>query len=137
MNKLIVDWVKNVKLYPPSEIFFEKYGKDAKAEKRIQELCEELYRFNYPDNQVNYLGELQQSYRDLEVAYLMGFDGMKPAYIISVKDRFLSSVKDTITALESMHKKDQVLQQYYKPWKVKFQDIQREVFDMTKDYLHE
>lgn len=135
MNDLISDWMKNIKLYPPSELFFEKYGKDAKAEKRIQEICEDLYRFNYPDNQVNYLGELVQAYREFEVAYKMGFDGMKSSYIIKVKDKFLSTAKDALNAFETMTKKDQLLQAYYKPWKIKYQEIDREIFNLTKDYL--
>lgn len=136
MNQLIIDWMRNIKKYPASEIFFEKYGKEAKAEKRIQEVCEELYRFNYPDNQVNYLSDLQQSYRDFEVLVNLGLGSIKPEYIIKTKDSFLEKAKAAITAYEAMCKKDQVLQEYYKPWKTKFQEIQSAVYDMTKDFVN-
>lgn len=135
MNELIDSWMKNVKTYPPAEIFFEKYGKEAKAEERIKQMCEEVYRFVFPDGEKNPLGDLGQSYRELEVAYLMGFEGMKPEYIIKVKDAFLADAKFAITALEALFKKDQILQQYYAPWKVKFADINSAVYDMTKDYV--
>lgn len=135
MNELIVTWMKNVKTYPPAEIFFEKYGKEAKAEERLKETCEEVYRFCFPENVKNPLGDLGASYRELEVAYKMGFDGMKPEYIKKVKDKFLEDAKFAITALEALFKKDQILQQYYAPWKVKFADINSTVYDMTKDYV--
>lgn len=135
MNELIVTWIKNVKTYPPAEIFFEKYGKEAKAEERIKQICEDVYRFCFPEAQKNPLGDLGQSYREFEVAYIMGFEGMKPEYITKVKDTFLADVKFAITELDAMFKKDQILQQYYSAWKVKFADINSAVYDMTKDYV--
>ncbi|QOI71369.1 hypothetical protein pEaSNUABM19_00440 [Erwinia phage pEa_SNUABM_19] len=135
MNEVIETWFNKAKTYPPAEIFFEKYGKEAKAEERLKGVCEEVYRFCFPENQKNPLGDLGASYRDFEVAYIMGFEGMKPEYIQKVKDKFLEDVKFAITALDNLFKKDQVLQQYYAPWKVKFSEINSIVFDMTKDYL--
>lgn len=135
MNELIDTWMKNVKTYPPAEIFFEKYGKEAKAEERIKVLCEDVYRFCFPEGQKNPLGDLGASYREFEVAYLMGYNGMKVEYIKAVKDKFLEDVKFAISALDALFKKDQILQQYYAPWKVKFSDINSAVYDMTKDYV--
>lgn len=136
MNKVIVTWIKNTQTYPPSEIFFEKYGKEAKAEERIKGICEELYRFCFPENEKNPLSDLGASYRDFEVAAdIMGFDGMKPEYIRKVKDKFLEDAKITITALDNLFKKDQILQKYYAQWKVKFSEINSIVYDMTKNYL--
>ncbi|SOK59240.1 hypothetical protein [Yersinia phage fHe-Yen9-03] len=135
MNKVLNTWIENVKTYPPSEIFFEKYGKDAKAEERLKVICEEMYRFVFPEGKPNLLSNLGSSYRDFEVAYIMGFDGMKPEYITKVKDQFLIDVKETIKAMDDMCKKDQILQQYYTQWKLKFSDINSIVYDMTKDYV--
>jgi hypothetical protein len=135
MHELIDTWVHNAKTYPPAVIFFEKYGKEAKAEERLKETCEEVYRFCFPENVKNPLGDLGAAYRDLQVAYIMGFEGMKPEYIQKVKDKFLEDAKFAITALDALFKKDQILQQYYAPWKVKFADINSVVYDMTKDYL--
>lgn len=135
MNEVLDTWMKNVKTYPPAEIFFEKYGKDAKAEERLKVTCEDVYRFCFPENVKNPLGDLGASYRDFQVAYRMGFEGMKPEYIIKVKDAFLADVKFAITAIEALFKKDQLLQQYYQPWKVKFSDINSIVYDLTKDYV--
>ncbi len=135
MNELITTWMKNVKTYPPAEIFFEKYGKEAKAEERLKDTCEEVYRFCFPEGVKNPLGDLGASYREFEVAYIMGFDSIKPEYIKKVKDKFLEDVKFAITAIEALFKKDQILQQYYAPWKVKFADINSAVYDMTKDYI--
>lgn len=135
MNTLIDSWMKNVKTYPPAEIFFEKYGKDAKAEERIKTVCEEVYRFCFPESTKNPLGDLGASYRELEVAYKIGFEGMKPEYITKVKDAFLEDAKYAVKALDELFKKDQILQQYYSSWKIKYQDISTEVYNMTKNYI--
>lgn len=135
MNELLVQWYANAKTYPPAEIFFEKYGKEAKAEERLKETCEEVYRFCFPENVKNPLGDLGASYREFEVAYKMGFSGMKPEYIQKVKDKFVEDLKYAVNALEALFKKDQLLQQYYQQWKVKFSELNSVVYDMTKDYL--
>ncbi|HBT0444771.1 TPA: hypothetical protein MA058_003427 [Klebsiella pneumoniae] len=135
MNKTIETWIKNVKTYPPAEIFFEKYGKEAKSEKRIQDLCEEVYRFCFPEGEKNPLSDLSQSYRELEVAYILGFEGMKKEYLQKVKDKFLEDAKYAIKALDNLFKKDQLLQKYYVGWKLKYSDLETEVYKMTKGYL--
>jgi len=134
MNKIIETWVKNVKTYPPAEIFFEVYGKD-KAEKRIKNLCEEVYRFCFPEGEKNPLSDLSQSYRELEVAYILGFEGMKKEYLQKVKDKFLEDAKYAIKALDNLFKKDQLLQKYYANWKLKYSELETEVYKMTKEYL--
>lgn len=134
MNKIIAEWIENVLKYPTNEIFFQVYGKE-KTEKRLQGICEEVYRFCFPEGKKNALGDLRQSYREFEVAYLQGFEGMKPEYITKVKDAFLSDVRYAITTLDNMFKKDPLLQNYYSQWKKKFADINSAVYDMTKDYI--
>ncbi len=135
MNTVIDTWIKNAKTYPPAEIFFEKYGKEAKAEERIKTVCEDVYRFCFPEGTKNPLGDLGASYREFEVAYLVGFDGMKPERIKELKDKFLDDAKFAIKALDDLFKRDQILQQYYSEWKVKYQDISTEVYNLTKDYI--
>lgn len=134
MNELIDNWMKNVKTYPPSEIFFAKYGKEAKAETRIQTICEDLYRFCYPEGEVNVLSELGASYREFEVLCIMGLAGIKPERVLEISTKFLACAKAACTALEAMHKKDQLLNEYYKSWKVKYQDISTEVYKLTKEF---
>lgn len=123
-------WVTAIKQYPPATIFFEKYGKEAKAEERIKDLCEELYRFMYPDNQKNILGDLGASFRELEVIYMIGLEGMKEEYVQSVKNRFLEDAKIAVQACDTFFKKDQLLQKYYEERKMKFQDIRKYVYDI-------
>ncbi|AZU98359.1 hypothetical protein SEPL_010 [Salmonella phage SE_PL] len=134
MNELIDNWMKNVKTYPPSEIFYAKYGKEAKAETRIQNICEDLYRFCYPEGEVNVLSELGASYREFEVLCIMGLSEIKPERVLEVSTKFLNCAKVACAALEKMHKKDQLLNEYYKSWKVKYQDISTEVYKLTKEF---
>lgn len=135
MNKIIETWIENVKTYPPAEIFFEKYGKEAKSEKRVQDLCEELYRFCFPEGEKSILSDLFQAYREFEVAHVLGFEGMKPEYLSKVKDKFLEEAKYTIKALDNLFKKDQLLQKYYADWKLKYSELEIEVYKMTKEHL--
>lgn len=135
MSEVLKNWIKDVKTYPPSEIFFEKYGKEAKAETRIQTICEDLYRFTYPEGQPNVLAELGASYREFEVCLIIGLEGMKPERVAEVSKKFLACAKVACTELDKMHKKDQLLQEYYKTWKVKYQDISTEVYNLTKEFM--
>lgn len=135
MSEVLNDWIKNVKTYPPSEIFFQKYGKEAKAEQRIQTICEDLYRFCYPEGQTNILAELSAAYREFEVFLILGMDGIKPERVSDVSKKFLKCAQAACTALEAMHKKDQLLNDYYKSWKVKYQDISTEVYNLTKEFI--
>lgn len=135
MNQVIDTWMKNVKTYPPSEIFFQQTGpKSEKAEKRCKLICEDLYRFSFPESQDNILADLGAAYRELEVFYILGMGDIKPERVQAVSTKFLECAKAACTALEAMHKKDQLLNEYYKSWKVKYQDISTEIYNMTKEY---
>lgn len=136
MTEVLEQWIKNVKTYPPAEIFFQKTGpKFEKAEKRCKTICEDLYRFSFPEGEVNILNELGAAYRELEVFYKMGLGDIKPERIKEVSTKFLECAKAACTALEAMHKKDQLLGEYYKSWKVKYQDISTEVYKLTKEFI--
>lgn len=135
MSEVLDQWLQNVRHYPPSEIFYQQSGqKSEKAEKRCKIICEELYRFSFPEGEENLLGELHASYRELHVLWIMGFDDIKPECIINASTKFLKYAKAVCAALENMHKKDQQLNEYYKSWKVKYQDISTEIYNLTKDY---
>lgn len=136
MTEVLKQWMKNVKTYPPSEIFFQQTGpKSEKAEKRCKTICEDLYRFSYPEGQDNILADLGASYREFEVFCILGLEDIKPERIKEVSTKFLVCAKAACTALEAMHKKDQLLGEYYKSWKVKYQDISTEVYKLTKEFI--
>jgi len=128
-------WVQNVLKYPPSELFYEKYGKEAKAEKRIIDICEKVYYITPKDGTKNILQNLRSSFRDFEVLYNFGLSRIKPQYTKIVSTTFLESSKDVIKELDALFKQDQVLQMYYKPWKVPYKDISDIVYNLTKDTI--
>lgn len=131
----IQGWTAQARLYPPSEIFFQKYGKEAKAEERIQNICEVLYRFSFGPKDPNVLHNLAQAYRDAEVLFILGTDGVKPEFIQGVRDALYSAVKDAVQALDALHKKDQILQKYYESWKTPSKELLSTVHDLFKQYL--
>lgn len=135
MFEALKEYVENCQVYPPSELFYNKYGKDAKAEKRIQELCESVYRFTFPDGVKSPIGELTSTFRELEVLFVLRFEGMKPERIKDVSDKFLEAVQYAQQELDALAKKDQLLKQYFDGIKVKYQTIKSMVYDLTKDYV--
>lgn len=60
---------------------------------------------------------------------------MKKEYLQKVKDKFLEDAKYAIKALDNLFKKDQLLQKYYVDWKLKYSELETEVYKMTKGYL--
>lgn len=134
MYKDLKRFVEELKVYPPAEIFFEKYGKEAKAEERIKEQCECLYRFCFPEGKTNYLADLSSSWRDLEALHNIGFEGMKESAIIEAKDKFLDAVKAILPEVDALAKKDQVLRKHFESRLLKFQTVKSMVYDLTKGY---
>lgn len=130
------DWFHLVRRYPPSEIFFQKYGKEAKAEERIQVTCESMYKFCFdPNKEVPVLSDFASALRDLEVLLVMGIAHVKPLYIKAVQENAYNAVKVLVQALDVLHKKDQLLQAYYNPWKVQAKVLQSYIWDLTQPYV--
>ena len=134
MYKDLKRFVEELKVYPPAEIFFEKYGKEAKAEERIKDHCESVYRFCFPDGKTNHLAEFSAAWRDLEVLYIVGFEGMKSSAVTETKDKFLNAVKSLLPEIEALSKKDQLLKQHFESRTLKFQTIKSMVYDLTRNY---
>lgn len=136
MSEVLKTWMQNVKKYPPSEIFFQQTGpKSEKAEKRCKLICEDLYRFSFPEGQENLLNELGAAYREFEVLTTLGYDDLKEGRILEVGAKLQYYMREVCNALEAMHKKDQLLNDYYKSWKVKYQDLSREVSKLTMEFI--
>lgn len=117
MVKLIEDWVQQTRKYPPLEIFAGTTGKQ-KAEKRISDICEELYRFNFKEGENNFLAGMRADFRELEVLSNFGLPLIKQEYTYAAIKKFEKSALSAIKALDKMHKKDKLLSDYYADWKI-------------------
>lgn len=131
----VKQWLADARRYPPSEIFFQKYGKEAKPEERIQGICESLYKFCFSDKEPAPLNDVATAFRDAEVLLIMGIDQVKPEYVRKVYESLYTTVKVAAQALDELHKKDQLLQKYYQDWKVSAKELQSTVYDLFKPYL--
>lgn len=123
MQKLNM-WLKQSAKYPVSELFGSidnPNTKQKKAEKRITEICEELYRFS-----VVTLSDVRAAYRDIQVLVNTGIDA-KYQYTAKIVGRVAYFIDVAVPALDAMHKQDQQLQQYYKAWAVKSKDLKDEL----------
>lgn len=122
-------WIKQISLYPVSEIFAGT--SQQKAEKRVEKICDELYKLSFPNGQVNVLADVRNAFRELEIVVKLNLKGTKLDYINKVESEFLTCTKIAISALDEMHKKDPLLQEYYKTWKISNATMKSLVYDYT------
>lgn len=120
--KKLTQWVESTKIYPPSEMFYQADSKQAKAEKRCIQICEDLYRFNVP-----VLSDMRAAFNVVWSAYNRDIQQMKMKYVQEICGKLAFHVDNAIQALDTMHKKDQLLQAYYKPWAMKSKDLKDEI----------
>lgn len=110
----ISQFILNFTKYPVSELFGSIDSPDSKqkkAEKRITDICEELYRFD-----CTVLSDVRTAYRDFEVAIIMsdGAHEIKQVHMVKVAGALAYYLDKAIVMLDNMHKKDQLLIQYWK-----------------------
>lgn len=120
--KQLNTWVAMTAIYPPSEMFFQADAKQAKAEKRIVSICEELYKFSSP-----VLSDLRAAYTVLNNAVKRDIHNMKQVYVQELCGVLAFHIDNSVQALDNMHKKDPLLQAYYKKWSVKSKVLKDEV----------
>lgn len=121
MNKLNT-WIESTKIYPPSEMFYQADSKQAKAEKRVVNVCEELYVFTNTT-----LSDMRAAYRELSIAVNLGVSDMRQVYVEEICGKMAFHIDNAVKALDNMHKKDPLLQSYYKAWSCKSKDLKDEV----------
>lgn len=126
MVKLIEDWVQQTRKYPPLEIFAGTTGKQ-KAEKRISDICEDVYRFNFKEGEVNHVAEMRADFRELEVLAHFGLPLINPDYTYAAIKKFEKSALKAIKALDKMHKKDKLLADYYADWAINPEELETRI----------
>lgn len=120
-----LEWNRQALKYPPSEIFFgeEQTPRMSKAEKRLKGLCDS-WLFSFGDKSKN---DFRTALWDLTVMINLMSD--KPgirvcnSYIASVINTYFSKYNLFMGNLEAMMKSDQILQDYYKGWRLPRRDF--------------
>lgn len=117
MKRVIDDFVNNVMLYPPVELFNgieNPTPKQKKAEKRIMDICEGVYRIDFAP-----ILNLRVAYREWDVIMRMGVNAQIKfsAYDKAAKE-LIEAINEIYPHLESTFKKDQELNAYWKRWVV-------------------
>lgn len=134
--KVFLDWNEKVLKYPPSEIFFgeEQTPRMAKAEKRLKELCD-FWVFSFENEQKN---NFRVALWDLKVLInLMSSDsGIKVTnfYIVKVINEYVSKLRPFMGSFEAMIKADQILQEYYKSWRLSRTEIMDSIMSFAYNY---
>lgn len=118
----LTEWVEKTKIYPPSELFFQADSKKAKAEKRIVAICEDLYKL-----EVHILSDMRSAFTVLSNAVKRDVHNMKMKYVQEMCGVLAFHIDHSVQALDTMHKKDPILQAYYKGWSVKAKDLKDEI----------
>lgn len=126
----LVNFVRSTSLYPPSELCSGTYGKKAASkEKRLIEICEDLYRL---DNQT--LPAMREAFKDFDSMTNMGRGVMiKTDTAARVAGKLIFFTDRAIKALEVMHKKDPALQCYYSGFKISRQGAEDVIREWTLD----
>jgi|SRR6516165_370627 hypothetical protein len=109
------NFVRATALYPPSEICSGTYGKKAAAkEKRLIDICEDLYRF---ENQT--IPAMREAFKEFDTMIKIS-NGVeiKALAATSIAGKLIFFTDNAIKALEMMHKKDQALMYYYNDFKI-------------------
>lgn len=117
---MISEWVGKVVLYPPSEIYFGAPKSKEKQERKVKEVCEQLYRFNWEGSKTpNPIGAMRETYREMVcINNVFQSSNVPPKveYMVSLCAKWWVQVKAVEDALMVMHRSHPVLEGYYTPW---------------------
>jgi hypothetical protein len=129
-----LQFILNFTKYPVSELYGGNDTPDVKqkkAEKRVAVICEDLYRLECP-----VLSDVRAAYRELQVAVLISDEKfrIRQPRLTQMCGALGYFIDKASSALEVMHKKDQALQQYWKPLSVKAKDMKDELKALLIQY---
>lgn len=120
MNNLdkTLQFILNFTKYPVSELYGHidtPDSKQKKAEKRISVICEDLYKL-----ECNTLSDVRVAFRELQVALNLSDDKfrVRQPRLTEMCGSLGYFIDKAYKALEQMHKKDQILNQYWSSLKV-------------------
>lgn len=123
------NWVNQSLKYPVMEIYGGKNLEKTKEEKRVEKVCEEIFKFNFNTTERNIKQEVRETFRQLCVAVnLRDCINMKEEYLVKCKEDFLLVAKDWVKLLDETYKKEPKLKEYYDSWKIKYQDLKNLVY---------
>lgn len=122
----IIDFVKNVCAYPPSELFGgiqNPTAKEKKAEQRITNICEELYKIDCP-----VFNQLREALRDFMILVVF-FEDLKPDYFVNKAATLQYHLESVSHSFDKMCNKDPILKEYYSNIKLSKEEIRITIFD--------
>ena len=113
-------------LYPPNELYGSietPTPKEKKAEKRITDICEVLYRFD-----CSIIGDFRMAKTNFDVAIKMmsGCKNVKISYLLDSLALYTFHFKILLDCFSQLSKKDPILKDYYKDIisNIKIKDIE-------------
>ena len=132
--KNVQQYIQNFTAYPVSVMFGHidtPTPKQKKAEKRVAEICEALYRFD-----CTVLSDVRAAFRELDVLISLSDDKfrIKQVRLTRMTGRLAYFVDKAVVMLDNMHKKDQQLQQYWQPLSMKAKVLKDEIKSFLIQY---
>lgn len=129
---ILSDFSRKISIYPPSAIFGcneSPSAKTKKAEKRITEICEDLYCFT-----PGALSESKASIKDYIVLNtLINLESpVKQEYVSSICAKVWFTTNIAIKKLVAMCKQDSILNSYYKSLDINPMDIESEIISTVQ-----
>ncbi|BBK09392.1 hypothetical protein [Klebsiella phage 05F01] len=122
------EWIDNTRVYPPNHIY--QGMAQGKQEKQAMAVCEEIYKFNFGDKK-NFLGDLHLVWHEfhcfVNVYLAPPFIEVREEYVNNLCDKLLSEIQSSVSAMDSVFKKHQAVNEYYKSWRISYQDLKAQV----------
>lgn len=128
----VKSWVEQCMKYPVMEIYGGKDLAKGKEEKRVENICEEIFKLTATKpSETLYKAEMGSAWRELDVALKLRTElPVKSEYIQEKKEKFLQCAKELITLMDNVYKKEPVLKHYYESWKLKNSELKELVYHL-------
>lgn len=128
---MIESWVQQTSVYPPGHIYAGM--PQTKQEKQAIATCEELYKFNFGKER-NILGDLRATWREVEITHKLSLTKSylptRQEFLDKVFNEFLEAAQVAVNKMDSCFKKHQAVNEYYKNWRVGYQDIKKVALEL-------
>lgn len=130
---MIKEWVEQTSVYPPAHLYAGM--PQGKQEKQAVQVCEELYKFNF-GNKRNPLGDLRAAWREVEVTAKV-YNApphlpLREFYLDKIISEFLVAAQVAVGAMDDTFKKHQAVNEYYKTWRMSYQDIKKHALELKE-----
>lgn len=132
-------WINDVSVYPPAELYFQAPKSQEKKEKRCKDICESLYKFNWEGAKYpNPIGTVRETIREMVVLDRMfEHNPFPPKYenIVKLVAKFSNLAYHLVEELEKMHSQNEKMWEWYDGFRLNDLRTQLLAYNWASDIL--